>query len=148
MFKKLERSHTHTYTHAHTYTYIYRLHLYFRIISDVHVLLSVLIHFSSQNDWVPRRQESLKTIDQIHREAQQEHEQEQELIKHITIHTHPSMAKPNRGGGGDSGDKKRGMCTVKCRNYVNMLGPALFIPLTTNVHNTSNASFIPLARLY
>ena len=67
---------------------------------------SLLAQLFFQNEWIARRQESLKTIDQIHREAKQEQQEEQEMIKLMNIHTHPSLAKPGRG---DSGDKRRGL---------------------------------------
>lgn len=53
-----------------------------------------------QMEWVPRREENLKTIDQIHKEAEQEALQEQELIKHVVMHN----VKPR-----DGGDKRRGV---------------------------------------
>ena len=36
-----------------------------------------------KNGWVPRHQESLKIIDQIHYEAQLEKEKEKEMLRHI-----------------------------------------------------------------
>ena len=60
--------------------------------------------FSTQNNWVPRRPlSSLKTINQ--REAQQEHEQEQEWLKHGYAH----LAKPkHREGGRERGREGEG----------------------------------------
>ena len=38
-----------------------------------------------QSDWVPRRQEGLKTIDQIHQEAEMEAIEEQKMIKAMAV---------------------------------------------------------------
>ena len=59
--------------------------------------------FPLQNGWVPRRrQESLKTIDQIHYEAQLEKEKEKEMLQHV------ASVPPKGGRGRDMSDKGRG----------------------------------------
>ena len=73
--------------------------------------------FSTQHNWVPRRRpSSLKTINQIHQEAQQEHEEEQEWLKHGYAH----LAKPKhrdrgREGGRGKGGFMRGVGMVTIR---------------------------------
>ena len=52
-----------------------------------------------QCEWVPRRQEGLKTIDQIHEEAKIEAMAEQEMIKHMAVTSNKSFARDEKKKG-------------------------------------------------
>lgn len=55
----------------------------------------------SQNNWVPRRgDQGPKTIDQIHKDAEQEEHREQMKVQHLMSKKDPSGGQGNRMGGG------------------------------------------------
>ena len=73
-------------------------------VKDRSIILDLVVTalFSVQSGWVPRRQESLKTIDQIHYEAQLEKEKEKEMLRHV------ANVPPKGGRSRDMSDKGRG----------------------------------------